>query len=161
MHARSPLLATIAGVACLCAAAFACARTASTPIDPVPAAASSVTDTSTRSRSNDEPSPCIEVDPVAGGSRVDLEGRIVIDEAFEHPSRGRTRPFILRLESPRCAVGVDPPRVSEVHLAPTDAIGLKPLVGKRVRVSGDPFHAHTAWHARQVVLMTTSATPLR
>ncbi|MDB4934004.1 MAG: hypothetical protein JWP87_976 [Labilithrix sp.] len=103
---------------------------------------------------------CIEVDSELGGKHITLEGRIVVDESYEHPARGKTRPLILRLDAPRCAIGSDEPRIAEVHLAASDGLTLKPLVGKHVRVSGDPFTAHTAWHARPIVLLTTTATPL-
>jgi hypothetical protein len=168
-----PLLAAAAGAACLCAVALAYARGASTPVDPGPATSAAATATASPSAATAAPPPavappspapaetCIEVDAVAGGKPVTLEGRIVVDDTFQHPSRGPTRPFILRLEASRCAIGIDAPRVAEIHLAPTEAVALKPLVGQRVRVAGDPFQAHTAWHARDIVLMTTSAAPLR
>jgi hypothetical protein len=101
---------------------------------------------------------CIEVDSDLGGKHVTLDGRVFVDNAFEHPSRGKTHPYILRLDTPRCANGAEESTVSELHLAATDDVDLKPLVGKRVRVSGDPFVAHTAWHARPIVLMTTTAS---
>ncbi len=103
---------------------------------------------------------CIEVDSDLGGTRVTLEGRIVVDDAFEHPSRGKTHPYILVLDAPRCAIGIETSSVREVHLAASEGITLKPLVGAHVRVSGDPFVAHTAWHARPIVLMATSAAPV-
>lgn len=103
---------------------------------------------------------CIEVDDELGGKHVTLEGLVFVDPAHEHPTRGKTRPYILRLDAPRCAKGVDAPRVTEVHLASSEALALKPLVGKRVRISGDPFAAHTAWHARPIVLMATAVATL-
>lgn len=98
---------------------------------------------------------CIEVDDELGGTRVTLEGRVFVDPDFAHPTRGKTRPFILHLDAPRCAIGTEEARIIEVHLAASEDIALKPLAGKHVRVSGDPFAAHTAWHARPVVLMAT------
>jgi hypothetical protein len=104
---------------------------------------------------------CIDVDDEhGGGKRITLEGRLVIDTEFAHPARGKTRPFILRLESPRCAVGTREPRVVEVHLASGEGVELKPLLDRRVRVTGEPFAAHTAWHARDVVFMTASVSAL-
>ena len=105
-----------------------------------------------------EGAPCVEVDSEHDGKHITLEGRVVVDHAFAHPTRGKTRPFILRLDAPRCAVGIDEPLVTELHLAPGEDVALKPLVGKHVRVSGNPFVAHTAWHARPIVLMTTTVT---
>lgn len=102
---------------------------------------------------------CIEVDSELGGKHITLEGTVFVDDSFEHPARGKTHPYILRLDAPRCAIGIDDATVSEVHLAPSEGIALKPLVGAHVRVSGDPFSAHTAWHARPIVLMATSAKP--
>lgn len=104
--------------------------------------------------------PCIDIDEAASGKHITLEGRLFVDELYEHPARGKTHPYILRLDAPRCAIGTEEARVSELHLASVDGVPLKAFVGKRVRVSGDPFGAHTAWHARPVVLMTTKATPL-
>ena len=101
---------------------------------------------------------CIEVDDDLGGTHISLEGRIVVDDEFEHPARGKTHPYVLRLDAPRCAVGIDDAQVREVALASSEGIELKPLVGRRVRVSGDPFMAHTAWHARPIVLMATTVT---
>ncbi len=103
---------------------------------------------------------CIEVDNDLGGAHITLEGRIVVDDAFEHPSRGKTHPYILRLDAPRCATGIETASVRELHLTASEDIPLKPLVGAHVRVSGDPFVAHTAWHARPIVLMATSAAPI-
>jgi len=103
---------------------------------------------------------CIEVDSELGGKHITLEGRIFVDDAFAHPARGKTRPYILLLDAPRCAIGIDEDRVSEIHLASSEGIALKPLVGAHVRVSGDPFTAHTAWHARPIVLMVTSTSTL-
>jgi hypothetical protein len=102
----------------------------------------------------------VELDSELGGKHITLEGRVVLDNAHQHPTRGKTHPYILRLDAPRCAIGTDEPSITELHLASSDGVALKPLVGKRVRVSGDPFAAHTAWHARPVVLMTTTATRL-
>jgi len=107
--------------------------------------------------------PCIDVEDVENetrGKHITLDGRVFVDDVYEHPTRGKTHPYILRLDVPRCALGTDEPRVTELHLASIDAIPLKFLAGRHVRVSGDPFSAHTAWHARPVVLMTTKATPL-
>jgi uncharacterized Zn-binding protein involved in type VI secretion len=103
---------------------------------------------------------CIEVDAELGGKHVTVEGRVFVDDVHEHPTRGKTHPYILRLDAPRCAIGTGEPRVTELHLASSEGVELKPLVGKHVRVSGDPFMAHTAWHARPVVLMATTATPI-
>ena len=103
---------------------------------------------------------CIEVDTELGGKHVALEGRVFVDQAFEHPARGKTHPYILRLDAARCATGIEDARVTEVALASSEGVALKPLVGKHVRVAGDPFVAHTAWHARPIVLMTTTATRL-
>ena len=104
---------------------------------------------------------CIDVDDEhSSPKRMALEGVLRIDTQFAHPARGRTRPFILQLAAPRCAIGTPEPRVVEVQLASTEGIELKPLVGKHIRVTGEPFAAHTAWHARDVVFMTTSAIVL-
>lgn len=103
---------------------------------------------------------CVEVDSELGGKHVTLEGRIFVDDAFEHPARGKTHPYILHLDTPRCAIGTDEPRVAELHLTSSEGIPLKSLVGSHVRVSGDPFTAHTAWHARPIVLMATTATTI-
>jgi hypothetical protein len=103
---------------------------------------------------------CVEVDSELGGKHVTLEGHIFVDDAFEHPARGKTHPYILHLDTPRCAIGTDEPRVAELHLTSSEGIPLKTLVGAHVRVSGDPFTAHTAWHARPIVLMATSATTI-
>jgi hypothetical protein len=103
---------------------------------------------------------CIAVDDDLGGTHITLEGRVVVDDTFEHPSRGKTHPYILQLDTPRCATGIDELSVRELHLTASEDIPLKPLVGAHVRVSGDPFVAHTAWHARPIVLMATSAAPI-
>lgn len=104
--------------------------------------------------------PCIEVDSELGGTHITLEGRVSVDDAFEHPARGKTHPYILTLDAPRCAVGIDETAVRELHLTSTEGLALKPFVGAHVRVSGDPFAAHTAWHARPIVLVATSARAL-
>jgi hypothetical protein len=108
-----------------------------------------------------DPHACLEVDSSFSGKPAVLSGTIYVDSEFEHPARGKTRPFILRLDAPRCvmAAGVEEPRATEVHLAPTDGASLKSLVGKHVRVSGEPFVAHTAWHARGIVVLTGNVKP--
>jgi hypothetical protein len=144
-----------------CIVALACSHEAPALATPdavatsaaVPAAAVALT-------AAEVPAGCIEVNDELGGKRTTLEGRIFVDDAYAHPTRGKTHPFILRLEAPRCALGIEAKRVTEIHLAAGEGISLKPLVGKRVRVSGDPFIAHTAWHARPIVLMTITAKPL-
>lgn len=102
---------------------------------------------------------CLEVDSSFRGTPATLEGEIFVDDVHEHPTRGKTHPYILRLDAPRCvlAAGHDEPRVTEVHLAATDGVSLRALVGKHVRVSGEPFAAHTAWHARGIVVLTSRA----
>lgn len=98
---------------------------------------------------------CIQVDDERGGTRITLEGRVFVDPDFAHPTRGKTHPFILHLDTPRCAIGTEEASIVQVHLAASEDIALRPLAGKHVRVSGDPFAAHTAWHARPVILMAT------
>jgi hypothetical protein len=151
-----------------CLVALACGHEASTPspvaipiATPVVAAPSApATATTATAKTDDDGAPCVVVDTELGGTHITLEGRVVVDHAFEHPTRGKTRPYILRLDAPRCANGIEESRVTELHLASSENVALAPLVGKQVRVSGDPFAAHTAWHARPVVLMTTTATTL-
>lgn len=149
--------------------ALACGPEASAPsaVREVPAPVTSTSDAPTRDATEQQPPArkelapgerCVEVDSELGGKHVTLEGRIFVDEAFEHPARGKTRPYILHLDAPRCAIGIDEPRVAELHLTSSEGIPLKTLIGAHVRVSGDPFTAHTAWHARPIVLMATTAT---
>lgn len=123
-------------------------------LPPEPAAASTASAPS-------DPHACLEVDSSFSGRPAVLSGTIYVDSEFEHPSRGKTRPFILRLDAPRCVIaeGHEEPRATEVHLAPTDGASLKSLVGKHVRVSGEPFVAHTAWHARGIVVLTGNVKP--
>lgn len=162
----------------VCLVALACGHEATTPprlretrrieIEPVVAAPITTVETEpaqpaplpapAASRSGEA---CVELDTELGGKHITLEGRVVVDDAHQHPTRGKTHPYILRLDAPRCAIGTEEPSVTELHLASGDGVSLKPLVGQRVRASGDPFAAHTAWHARPVVLMTTTATRLQ
>ena len=151
-------------VAVACAFALACGHEASAPsalrdvpeaplVSQAPGAPTPVAGTPSRGS-------CIDVEDAAGQPHVTLEGRVFVDGLHEHPTRGKTHPFILRLDEPRCALGTDVTSVTEVHLTSIDGVPLKTLAGKHVRVSGDPFGAHTAWHARPVVLMTTKVTAL-
>jgi hypothetical protein len=142
-----------------CAIVLACGHPGNAPAAPVPPAPVPVA-AAVELTATEIPTGCIEIDTELGGKRTTLEGRIFVDDTHEHPSRGKTHPFILRLDSPRCAIGTDDKQVTEVHLASGEGIALKPLVGKHVRVSGDPFVAHTAWHARPIVFMTLSASRL-
>jgi len=145
--------------------ALACGHEVSSP--PVVRAAAPApavtTTTTTRAALVERPAGerCVEVDSEHGGEHVTLEGRVFVDDTFEHPARGKTHPYILLLDAPRCATGTDEPRVSELHLTSSEDIPLKALVGAHVRVSGAPFTSHTAWHARPVVLMVTTATTIR
>lgn len=173
MNLKSTMLTTAA-----CLVALACGREATTasgrragtvsipvtaavgaqPVDEVPVATASALASATASARAPSGAACIEVDTDQGGTHVALEGRVLVDGEFEHPTRGKTRPYVLRLDAPRCAKGIDDAFVTEVALASSEGAPLKPLVGRRVRVAGDPFMAHTAWHARPIVLMTTTAT---
>jgi len=145
-----------------CLVALACGHEASAPsalsaLSTTAAAPRSVATREPMAPTDPDPAKrCIQVDDELGGARVTLEGRVFVDPDFAHPTRGKTRPFILRLDAPRCALGTEEARIVEVHLASSEGITLKPLVGRHVRVSGDPFTAHTAWHARPVVLMATT-----
>jgi hypothetical protein len=153
-----------------CALAFACSHEASAPSavglrEPAESESAPVTPAATAlerpAAQLPESAPsCIDVEAPSRGEHVTLEGRLFVDNAYEHPTRGKTHPYILRLDEPRCAVGIGEPTVTELHLAAVEGITLKTLAGKHVRVSGDPFSAHTAWHARPIVLMTTRATSL-
>jgi hypothetical protein len=152
-----------------CLVALACGHEASRPsalaisVAPAPPVAAAPVASMTppeQAAPSPRPSDCVEVNAELGGTHITLEGRVFVDNAFEHPARGKTHPYILRLDAPRCAIGIEEPNVTELHLASSEGVALAPLVGKRVRVAGDPFSAHTAWHARTVVLMTTTATPL-
>ena len=151
-------------VSAACAFALACGPEASAPsalrdapeaplVDPAPEAAPPLAVTPSRGR-------CIDVEGADTQSHITLEGRVFIDDVHEHPTRGKTHPFILRLDEPRCALGTAAPSITEVHLASIEEVSLKALAGKHVRVSGDPFGAHTSWHARPVVLMTTRVIAL-
>jgi hypothetical protein len=106
------------------------------------------------------PKGCIVLDTEnmgADGPPVTLEGTVIIDATFEHPTRGPVRPYILKLSAPKCVLngGDELKSVTEIHIAPSEGLEVKPFVGKKVRlVDGAPFHSHTAWHARDVVVMT-------
>jgi hypothetical protein len=148
-------------VTAVCAFALACSHEASAPSARRDAAEPTPTSRTPEARVVDTAAPpCVDVEEPSSDKHITLEGHVFVDERYEHPARGKTHPYILRLDAPRCALGTEEPRVTELHLTSIDGIPLKALVGKHVRVSGDPFSAHTAWHARPVVLMTTKATPL-
>lgn len=151
-------------VSAVCAFALACGHEASAPsalhdspeaplVDQAPEGAPPFAVTPSRGS-------CIDVEGADKQSHITLEGRVFIDDVHEHPTRGKTHPLILRLDEPRCALGTATPSITEVHLASIEGVSLKTLAGKHVRVYGDPFGAHTTWHARPVVLMTTRVTTL-
>ncbi len=161
-------------VSAVCAFALACGHEASAP-----SALRDAPEAPLASRAAEAPPPpetltppvtgeasrsgCIDVEDVdkqSRGAHVTLDGHVFVDDVHEHPTRGKTHPFILRLDEPRCALGALGPPIAELHLTSIDGVPLRALAGKHVRVSGDPFSAHTAWHARPVVLMTTKVTPL-
>ena len=154
------IVALACGVAAPAAGAPRSVEVEATPLAPAPVAAPAAPAPPRAAASPVATSDCIDVDAEHGGQHTTLEGVLVVDTKYEHPSRGKTRPFILRLSAPRCALGTAEPRVAEIHLASGEGVSLKPLVGRRIRVAGEPFAAQTAWHARDVVLMTTSATAL-
>jgi hypothetical protein len=111
------------------------------------------------------PKECIVLDREDAnndGLALTLEGTVVVDSAFAHPAQGVTKPFILKLAEKRCVTnGGDTKSADEVHLADPEGLAhLKTFVGKKVRVHGTPFHSHTAWHARDIVLGTSSVSPL-
>lgn len=103
-------------------------------------------------------SSCVNINESAAAAPASFEGTLVIDRQHTHPTMGPTNPFILQLAAPRCVIDTNRFFVSEVQLAPS-GIDLAPFVGKKVKVTdGEPFAEHTAWHAREVVVMTTTVT---
>jgi len=105
------------------------------------------------------PAGCVDLATEDPAPSTELRGTTFVDETFAHPTHGAIRPFILRLDRPLCVQypGGEAVTVHEVHLAASDALQLKPLVGKHIRVRGEPFQAMTAWHARPVVVLTSQA----
>ncbi|HEY1955046.1 MAG TPA: DUF4431 domain-containing protein [Polyangiaceae bacterium] len=100
---------------------------------------------------------CIVVDEEKqSGETVTLEGRVSCGE-HSHPNGSMFHFCALVLDAPRCVHGLsDSKTVSEVQLASgADAqdAAINRLVDQRIRVTGDPFPALTAWHVRPVVLM--------
>lgn len=86
------------------------------------------------------------------------EGRISVRNARDAAGR-RERPYILTLAEPVCLDAVDdedrvgPTR--EIHVYSTDAKAhaqIAAQLGRWVRVSGNPFGAHTAHHHAPIVM---------
>jgi hypothetical protein len=111
---------------------------------------------------------CIAIpDEGLDGEELELVGKLTVDTQYTHPNGTLTRPYILKLDKPRCT---DSPigwedgdeeaksTIREVHVAP-DArrLDLRPLKNAKVKVRGKYMVAHTAWHARPLVVFLTSA----
>ena len=120
MHApMKPAITLSAILACgACIVALACGREVAspsaaqspvaTPLQPDPSATVAATTVATTVPAAAEVPAgegCIEVDAELGGKHTTLEGRLFVDGTYQHPSRGKTRPFILRLDAPRCVIG--------------------------------------------------------
>ncbi len=95
---------------------------------------------------------CIEIDQDnLTGKETSIDGVVTCGE-HSHPN-GSTFTFcVLRLDQPRCVKGSSTTgSVEDVQLAgETD---FKKLKGQHVRLQGDAFPEHTAWHVRPVLLM--------
>ncbi len=131
-------LAVVAAAVALAASSLGACSQSSPPVAPAP----SVVEVQ-----EDEP----------GTEAVTLEGTLYVDEAFTHPNGTKPRPYILRLDTPRSAP--DGETVSEVHVGPVEGLDLRAWVGRRVRVAGTAMPAMTAWHARPIVVLASSARP--
>jgi hypothetical protein len=86
------------------------------------------------------------------------EGRLAIERARDAAGR-EERPFILHLPTPACLDGPDPDdkvkSTRTIHVFSFDTAilaSMRRLVGKTVRVRGNPFAAHTAHHHAPIVM---------
>lgn len=136
------------------------AKASATPKAAFAAAPSASASAAPNASASAQPSPsgCI-VTSMDDSTTATLVGRLGVDATFMAPS-GPSRPYILKLDAPKCVERSDE-KALEVRVAPySDAAGktvdVKPFVGKRVEIGGFPMNAHTGWHARSVVVMTKS-----
>ncbi len=98
---------------------------------------------------------CIVIDQAnLTGEATTLEGTVECGE-HSHPN-GSTYTFCYVTLSPaRCVKGMDEHHtVDEVQLA--GEADFTKMKGQRIRVRGEPFPEHTAWHARPVLIMVKS-----
>jgi hypothetical protein len=86
------------------------------------------------------------------------EGRLVTGR-FKDAAGRREDAYILQLATPACLDGDDETdkveRTTRIHVYPHDArLGatMRGLVGKAVRVKGNPFGQHTAHHHAPIVM---------
>ncbi len=98
---------------------------------------------------------CIEIDQDnLTGKETSIDGVVACGE-HSHPNGSQFKFCYLKLDAPRCVKGMsEHASVDEVQLA-GDPDFVK-LAGQRIRVRGEPFPEHTAWHVRPVLVMVKS-----
>ena len=94
------------------------------------------------------------------------EGRLVMGRFKDFANRPE-RAYILRLRSPACLEGTEETdqikgaRTIHVHSSDDGVLRqIGRLVGKNVRVVGEPFGQHTAHHHAPIVMLLTAIAPL-
>jgi hypothetical protein len=92
-------------------------------------------------------------------------GRLVVGRFTDFAKRVE-HAYILRLRTPACLEGSEDTdkidRTRTIHLSSTEHDVLrriKRLVGKDVRVVGEPFGQHTAHHHAPIVMLLTAIDP--
>jgi hypothetical protein len=133
-----------------------CACASSKPATPaevatVPAQSAPVAPTTPPAQAPREADACIVIDQDnLTGQATTLEG-VIECESRAHPN-GSTYGFcFVHLDPPRCVKGMsETESADQVQLV--GARDFSQMKGQRVRVHGDPFPQHTAWHARPVLI---------
>jgi hypothetical protein len=98
-----------------------------------------------------EADACIVIDQDnLTGQTTTLEG-VVECESHSHPN-GSTYGFcFVQLDTPRCVKGMSEMESADQVQLSGDG-DFSQVKGQRIRVHGDPFPQHTAWHARPVLI---------
>jgi hypothetical protein len=109
------------------------------------------------------PAACLKAD--AGGQVA--EGRVLSIRFTDFAGRTE-QAFILRPATPTCLEGDSDydkvERTDRIHIYSMDARmrrKIRGLVGRTVRVKGDPFGEHTVYHHAPIVMSVSEIEPVR
>jgi hypothetical protein len=110
-----------------------------------------------------DPAPAACLKASADGQAI--EGRLVTGR-FRDAAERREEAYILELTAPACLEGTEESdqvnSTRRIHVYPHDeklGAAMRRLVGKTVRIKGNPFGQHTAHHHAPIVMEVADIAP--
>lgn len=124
-----------------------------------PSSSSSAPFASSAPPSSSPPRDCLVVQPDFGGHPSSVEGTLQIAEG-DGAKHGAAPSLVLRLARPRCIVGLEHASyIAEVFVASAGG-DLRPLVGARVRITGDLLAGASDMGGAAVVILANDVERL-